>query len=145
MPQSSEGFLFASLNSRQPLTTRAVHIRRLYDLMQLCIHRQDLARATRAWTILARCKEVSWMTMWSTGLLLLAADAGEGRRSPKQLEYLRTMMLRYPADVSTIHDHVVRFSIHPVQRQRIFRELILHLILSGRYKEAADEAELCVQ
>ena len=105
MPQGSEGFLFASLNSRRPLTTRGVHIRRLYDLMQLCIHRQDLARATRAWTIFARCKEVSWMAMWSTGLLLLAAEAGEDCRTPKQLEYLRTMMLRYPADVSTIYDH----------------------------------------
>jgi len=113
MPQSSEGFLFAPLNSRQPLTTRAVHIRRLYDLMQLCIHRQDWARATRAWTIFARCKEVSWMAMWSTGLLLLAAEAGEEYRTPKQLEYLRTMMLRYPADVSTIHDHAFCFSISP--------------------------------
>lgn len=92
-------FLFASLNSQKPLTARKVHIRRLYDVLQLCIHRNDLTRAHRAWCILARCKELHWMSMWTTGLLLLGADIDEENRTTNRIEYLRTMMLRQQHDV----------------------------------------------
>ncbi|RDB22743.1 RNA polymerase I-specific transcription initiation factor rrn11 [Hypsizygus marmoreus] len=118
-------FLFASLDSQKPLTARKVHIRRLYDLLQLCIHRNDLTRATRAWAILARCKEVHWMSMWTTGFLLLGANLDEDNRTHKRLEYLRTMMLRQQDD-----------------REHILQELIVQLILSGRHREALDELEL---
>jgi len=97
---SDHRFLFASLDSRKPLTSRKVLIRRLYDVLQLSIHRNDLARARRAWCILARCKEVNWMAMWTTGLHLLGADLSGEDHSQKRLEYLRTMMLRNPEDVS---------------------------------------------
>lgn len=97
---SDHRFLFASLDSRKPLTARKVHIRRLYDLLQLSIHRNDLPRARRAWCILARCKEVHWMTMWTTGLHVLCAGVDEGNHTQKRLEYLRTMMLRNTEDVS---------------------------------------------
>jgi len=91
-------FLFASLGSKQPCTSRKVHIRRLYDILQLCIHRQDFERAKRAWAVLARCKEFDWKSMWSTGLLLLGGIAS--RDSYKQeLDYLRSMMLQQPDDV----------------------------------------------
>ena len=94
-------FLFAPLDSREPLTARKVHIHRLYDVLQLSIHRNDLTRATRAWCILIRCKEVHWMSMWTTGLHLLGADIDEEGRMEKRLEYLRMMMLRNQDDVSS--------------------------------------------
>lgn len=91
-------FLFASLNSQKPLTARKVHIRRLYDVLQLAIHRNDITRANRAWSILARCKEIHWMSLWTTGLHLLSAGIEDD--DPKRMEYLRTMMLRHQDDVS---------------------------------------------
>lgn len=118
-------FLFAPLDSRKPLTARKIHIRRLYDVLQLSIHRNDLARARRAWCILVRCKEVHWMAMWTTGLHLLGANTDKVGPASKRLEYLRTMMLRNPED-----------------REDIIKELVLHLILAGSYREALDELEL---
>lgn len=93
-------FLFRSLDSKTPLTARKIHIRRLYDVLQLCLHRNDLPRAKRAWTILARCKEIHWMTMWTTGVRLLGEDFGQHENSSKKIEFLRSMMLQYPDDVS---------------------------------------------
>lgn len=95
---SDHRFLFASLNSQKPLTARKVHIRRLYDVLQLAIHRNDTIRANRAWSILARCKEIHWMSLWTTGLHLLSAGIEDD--NPKRMEYLRTMMLRNQDDVS---------------------------------------------
>jgi hypothetical protein len=40
------------------------------------------------------------MAMWTTGLHLLGADIEGEDHSTKRLEYLRTMMLRNPEDVS---------------------------------------------
>ncbi|KAF8076599.1 hypothetical protein FPV67DRAFT_423456 [Lyophyllum atratum] len=118
-------FLFASLDSRKPLTARKVHIRRLYDVLQLCIHRNDLERASQAWCILARCKEVHWMSMWTTGLLLMGANTDEGNRTSKRIEYLRSLMPRHQDD-----------------RERILQELIIQFIQSNRHREAMDELEL---
>ena len=42
------------------------------------------------------------MSMWSTGLHLLGAEVDEENRVPKRLEYLRTMMLRNPENVSSV-------------------------------------------
>ncbi|KAF9464352.1 hypothetical protein BDZ94DRAFT_1353808 [Collybia nuda] len=120
---SDHPFLFASLDSHKPLTTRKVHIRRLYDVLQLAIHRNDLTRANRAWCILARCKEIHWMTLWTIGLHLLSTGVEEG--DIKQLGYLRTMMLRHQED-----------------RECILKELVLRLIMLGKYREAQDELEL---
>ena len=91
-------FLFASLDSKQPLTTRKVHIRRLYDILQLSIQRHDVQRAKRAWSILARCKEINWLTMWRTGLHILGEDTIRDD-VPVTVDYLRSMMLQYPDDV----------------------------------------------
>ena len=89
-------FLFASLDSKQPLTTRKVHIRRLYDILQLSIQRRDVQRAKHAWSILARCKEINWLTLWRTGLHIL----GEAHTDEDiTVDYLRAMMLQYPDDV----------------------------------------------
>ena len=97
---SEHTFLFASLGDKKPITARTVHIRRLYDLLQLCIQRNDLSRAKRAWTILARCQEVDWKTMWTTGVYLLSDDTNSPEANLPRLEFLRAMMLQRPEEVS---------------------------------------------
>ncbi|THH14392.1 hypothetical protein EW146_g5931 [Bondarzewia mesenterica] len=128
MSREGQTFLFDSLKGRQPLTARHVHIRRLYDILQLSIHRADTQRAQRAFSILSRCKEVNWKDMWRTGLLLLGGDGGSVATTraghTERQEFLRVMMLQHPEDAM------------------ILQELILSLILSGREREALDELEL---
>ena len=105
MSTEKYSFLFSSLQSKQPNTARKVHIRRLYDILQLCIQRQDWARAKRAWAILARCREVDWRAMWTTSVLLL----GEGEPNENQdtqtngdrVRFLSVMMRQHPDEVST--------------------------------------------
>jgi RNA polymerase I-specific transcription initiation factor RRN11 len=92
-------FLFASLDSKQPLTARKVHIRRLYDILQLSIQRHDVQRAKRVWSILSRCKEVNWLALWRTGLHLLGEAHTDEDGMRVTADYLRSMMLRYPDDV----------------------------------------------
>ncbi|TFK43690.1 hypothetical protein BDQ12DRAFT_718885 [Crucibulum laeve] len=126
MSSNNHNFLFASLDSKAPLTARKVHIRRLYDILQLCIQRKDPRRAKRAWAVLARCKEVRWSSMWKTGLLLLGENIDDELPSaPRKVEYLRTMMLH-----------------HTDERENILKELLFRLILLEKYREALDELEL---
>jgi RNA polymerase I-specific transcription initiation factor RRN11 len=93
-------FLFASLDSKGPTSARKVHIRRLHDILQLSLQRNDMPRAKAAWAILIRCKEIDWKGVWTTGLLLLGEDANGFQTNPEQLEFLRAMMLQYPEEVS---------------------------------------------
>jgi hypothetical protein len=97
---SEHTFLFASLEDKKPITARKIHIRRLYDLLQLCLQRNDIPRAKRAWAILARCKEVDWKTMWTTGVHLLGDDTNSPEASQSRLEFLRAMMLQHSEEVS---------------------------------------------
>ncbi|KAJ4491991.1 hypothetical protein C8J55DRAFT_533952 [Lentinula edodes] len=121
-----DAFLFSApaSNLNVPLTARKVHIRRLYEVLQLSIHRNDLPRARRAWSILVRCKEINWTTMWNTAIHLVEENS-YGDDSAKRIELLRDMMLHYPD-----------------QRIAVIKELIFRLILSGRQREALDELEL---
>ncbi|KAI0065941.1 hypothetical protein BV25DRAFT_1868628 [Artomyces pyxidatus] len=126
MIQSEHRFLFSSLDGKPANTARKVHIKRLYDVLQLCIQRNDLPRARRAFAILSRCREIEWKNLWKTGLLLLGnSEAGWRSNDPRRLEYLRIMMLQ-----------------HPEERQAIIQELVLLLILSDRDRDALDELEL---
>ncbi|KAJ6628868.1 hypothetical protein B0H10DRAFT_1989558 [Mycena sp. CBHHK59/15] len=119
-------FIFSpSSDAKSPLTARKIHIRRVYDIMQMCLQRNDLERATRAWTILAHCKEISWRTMWSTSVHILGESLDEHERTPKKIEFLHVMMLQHPED-----------------RESILKELVLRLIHSGQHREALDELEL---
>lgn len=101
MSPDEHRFLFASLADKKPTTARQVHIRRLYDLLQLCLQRNDISRAKRAWAILARCKEVNWKIMWTTGVHLLGDDSYDLETNTPRVEFLRSMMLQYPEEVST--------------------------------------------
>lgn len=101
MSSDEHRFLFASLGSKRRLTTRQVHIRRLYDILRLCIQRHDYERAKRAWAILARCKEVEWKSLWPTALLIIGSNASSSETG-KDTEFLRTMMLQHPDEVTTL-------------------------------------------
>lgn len=84
-----------------PSTARKVHLRRLYDVLQLSIHRDDLARARRAWSILVRCKEINWMAMWGIGIHLVEENSygDEEIGSSRKIELLRDMFLHHPDEV----------------------------------------------
>lgn len=97
-------FLFSPPDSIHPSATRKIYIRRLYDVLQLCIHRNDFARARRAWAILARCKEIDWKTLWKIGLHLLGNHSDDDVESNEEkIRFLKTIMRQYSEDeVSTI-------------------------------------------
>jgi len=126
-------FLFDSLDSKVPNSARKFHIRRLADLLQVCIHRGDLPRARRAWEILVRCPEFDWKNVWQTGLLFCSDSSHsnlhykfDDEHATKPIEYLRVIMLR---------------SL-PENRAQILEELTLWLIKHGRHRDALDELEL---
>lgn len=54
--EKGQGF-FTPLSLKQ-FSVRTQHIRRLLDIMHVCLEKGDRARAARAWTILVRCPEV---------------------------------------------------------------------------------------
>ncbi|KIJ70146.1 hypothetical protein HYDPIDRAFT_77876 [Hydnomerulius pinastri MD-312] len=117
-------FLFSPPEDRPPFTSRRVHLRRLYDVLQLSLQRGDTQRARRAWAILARCKEVSWKTSWTLSIGLLDHYGDRTESNPTKVDYLRTMMLQFLEE-----------------RERILSELVHLYILAGRHKEALDELE----
>jgi RNA polymerase I-specific transcription initiation factor RRN11 len=122
---SNSDFLFTSLASKTPNTTRKTHIRRLYDVFQICLHRRDIERAKRAWAILARCPEIHWKTMWATALSVLSVKDDLEQSYEQKIEFLREMMLLQPAN-----------------KRHILTELVSLLVLSGRSREALDHLEL---
>ncbi|KAI0787028.1 hypothetical protein BC629DRAFT_1288495 [Irpex lacteus] len=130
---STPAFLFEPPSAKTPRTARKVHIRRLYDVLQLSLHRGDIERARRAWCILIRCKELDWMALWRIGVLLASAgangetryDEGHDSETAERLEYLSTMMRH-----------------HSEEREAIFQEFVLLLIKSAQYERALDELEL---
>ncbi|KAG2156252.1 hypothetical protein DEU56DRAFT_226476 [Suillus clintonianus] len=117
-------FLFAFPNEKKMPNARQIQLRRLYDIMNLSVQRNDLPRARRAWSILARCKEINWKAMWRLGITLLGNDARVMESNPRKIDYLRTMLLQLPEE-----------------RERILAELVQHYILAGKYRDALDELE----
>jgi len=92
-------FLFAFANEKRRPSARQIQLRRLHDILKLSLHRNDLARARRAWSILARCKETNWKTMWALGITLLGDDVCVMESNPRKIDYLRTMLLQLPEEV----------------------------------------------
>lgn len=105
MSSADHVFLFASFDCKQPISARKVHLRRLYDILQLCIHRQDFERGKHVWAILVHCKEVDWKALWTIGLHILRAHESIDGKMDVSIEYLRTMMLQYPDDVRSLGIH----------------------------------------
>ncbi|CAA7259614.1 unnamed protein product [Cyclocybe aegerita] len=125
MSSHDHAFLFAPHNSRQPATTRKIHLRRLHDILQLSIQTRQFKRAKRAWAILCRCKETDWKALWTTGLLILGEGEPGNNGTCNAVDYLRAMMLHCPDD-----------------RESILQELVFRLLLLGKCREALDELEL---
>ena len=98
MMSSEHTFIFTSLNDKNPLTARRVHIRRLYDILQLCLQRNDIARAKQAWAILARCKEMDWKTMWTTAVHILGNEFDDTDINSPRLDFCAPM-LQNPEDM----------------------------------------------
>lgn len=92
-------FLFAFPNEKKRPSARQIQLRRLYDILNLSLHRGDLTRARRAWSILARCKETNWKAMWMLGITLLETDFRVMESNPRKIDYLRTMLLQLPQEV----------------------------------------------
>ena len=93
-------FIFDSLGAKRPKTSRRSHIRLLYDVLQLSLQRADYPRARRAWSVLVRCKEVDWKSLWNAGVMLVDDGSNEAwHGNSKKLEYLSAMMLQYPEEV----------------------------------------------
>ncbi|CAL1701176.1 unnamed protein product [Somion occarium] len=129
MSSAEDILLFDLPGSKEPRTTRKLHIRRLYDILQLCILRQDFVRARKAWAILVRCKEVHWKALWKTGVLLLGGvddEPDHEQENGRRIDYLYAMMR-----LQKSHD-----------RESVLQELILRLIKSGQHRKALDELEL---
>ncbi|KIK44257.1 hypothetical protein CY34DRAFT_802868 [Suillus luteus UH-Slu-Lm8-n1] len=117
-------FLFAFPNQKKMPNARQIQLQRLYDIVNLCVQRDDLPRARRAWSILARCKEINWKAMWRLGITLLESDVRVTESNPHKIDFLRTMLLQLQEE-----------------RERILAELVQHYILAGRYRDALDELE----
>ncbi|KAF8195665.1 hypothetical protein K438DRAFT_2016944 [Mycena galopus ATCC 62051] len=119
-------FVFTpTADAKEARSARKIHIRRLYDVMHMCIQRNDFKRATRAWTVLAHCKEVNAQTKWSTSVHILSAKNLDDPE--RAVEFLRLMMLQHPED-----------------RETILKEMVLRLITGERHRDALDELELYV-
>lgn len=101
MPPNIHTFLFSPPEDISPLTSRRVHLRRLYDVLHLSIQRGDLHRARRAWAILARCKEIDWKASWVLAVGLLDRSGLSTESNQTKIDYLRTMMLHSPENVGT--------------------------------------------
>lgn len=64
-------------NRKAHQSARKFHLRRLNDIVHLCVQRGDLVRAKAAFAILARCREIDWVDMWRTGLAVIGAENGK--------------------------------------------------------------------
>lgn len=123
-PMASHNHLFELFESSKSLSTRKIHIHRLYDLLQLSLQRKDFIRARKAWVILSRCPEMNWMAMWRTSLHLLTElddDPSTAAASSDQIRFLRTMMLEYPKEVRHILKWKQSFKLSAVERKHIHR------------------------
>lgn len=100
MFSAEHSFLFTCRDSKQPTTARKVHIRRLYDVLQLCLQRGDFLRAKRAWAILSRCKGINWKTMWKLGVQLSGEQAQyDMERNEQKIKFLGATMRQHPDEV----------------------------------------------
>ena len=103
-------------------SARAVHLRRLFDIMELSIQREDTKRAHRAFAILARCPEVKWKAMWRLAILLISKNT---QRPGAVVEFLETLDL-------------------PAQESRLYTFLETSRILTWlRFSERADASGNC--
>ncbi|PLW12112.1 hypothetical protein PCANC_00901 [Puccinia coronata f. sp. avenae] len=138
---SSSGCIFELLPNRRsqdrfslnPTTggARKFHIRRLFDLLQLCLLRKQHDQARQTWSILIRCREVDFAMLWDLGLRVMHLPLPTSLSDPSEvdnhLSYLKTC--RNLSDQETA---------------KVLMEYISVLVSVGRLKEAFDELQLCL-
>ena len=125
-------------------TTRKHHICRLYDLLQLCIAHGDVQRASGAWSILSRCKELDWISMWRLGLLITSktASSENSMQQSRDVEFLKRIM-SHSKSASDVRPFLLVYHYwNSDQKQAILKELIMRLARQGKYKDALDQLEL---
>jgi hypothetical protein len=96
---SDNSFLFALGNSRAASTVARVHIRRIYDVLQVSITRDDASRARRAWSILVRCPEVNWQVLWKTAMHILDLEMREEGASMQDINLLDQLLQKPTGEV----------------------------------------------
>ncbi|OAV90621.1 hypothetical protein PTTG_05026 [Puccinia triticina 1-1 BBBD Race 1] len=109
---------------------RKFHIRRLFDLLQLCLLRRQHDQARQIWSILVRCREVDFPALWDLGL--------------------RVMNLPHPstplADQSAIDNHLNYLkacrNLSDQETAKVLIEYVSVLVSVGRLREALDELQL---
>ncbi|KAA1070028.1 hypothetical protein PGT21_002771 [Puccinia graminis f. sp. tritici] len=108
---------------------RKFHIRRLFDLLQLCLLRRQHDQARQIWAVLVRCREVDFAMLWDLGL--------------------RVMHLPHPtplADDSTIDSHLNYMkacrNLSDQETAKVLMEYISVLVSVGRLRDALDELQL---
>ncbi|THV08345.1 hypothetical protein K435DRAFT_847217 [Dendrothele bispora CBS 962.96] len=115
MSMPEDAFLFACLESNTS-TARKTHIRRLYDILQLSIHRNDLSRARRAWAVLARCKEIPWVFMWPIAVHLVGDSQSEEDDEERRIVLLREMIHQFPdQDDPVLHTYAGMLQLYQSQ------------------------------
>ncbi|KIY69760.1 hypothetical protein CYLTODRAFT_420448 [Cylindrobasidium torrendii FP15055 ss-10] len=117
--------LFQSLALTPQSSARKIHICRLYDIIQLSLLRNDLTTARKAWVILARCKEIPWITLWPTAVRILGDERFDPRDTSRKIEFLRDLLSR-PSD----------------QKVSVLKEIVLRYIIAGKRREALEELEI---
>ena len=136
LSESPASSIFEGLGIKTSHTDRVGHIKRLYDILHLCLQSGDVARARRAWGILTRCKETNWESLWRTGLRIIL-EHGDG----SEIAYLRTVKLRLPAEVKCTVQ-LTATKAHAQQSEVILKETILHHVRAGKWRDALDDLEV---
>lgn len=112
------------LHSLRPSTSlRAAHIRRVLDLMELSLQRQQLDRAFRCWAIIVRCSEAN---LNLAGFQAFARHFLSAGRSP---------ISRRSQSGTTVL---------PTRGLVALRERTLSRIADGRMREALEDVEVYV-
>lgn len=96
-------------NRKAHQSARKFHIRRLNDIVHLCIQRGDLVRAKAAFAVLARCREIDCMDMWRTGLAVVGSGSDSSQRmdgfdsgsisGAARVQYLKAVILESKSNV----------------------------------------------
>jgi hypothetical protein len=82
-----------------PHSARAYHVRLLYDVLNVCLQRNDIPRARRAWCTLARGSDIDSRFIWESGLQIILRS--QRTYETHSINYLRAMMFRHVENVSS--------------------------------------------
>ncbi|KAH9453920.1 hypothetical protein Pst134EB_014020 [Puccinia striiformis f. sp. tritici] len=136
---TSSSVIFQLLPSRRTLDRlslnpatggpRKFHIRRLFDLLQLCLLRRQHRQARDIWAILVRCREVDFAVLWDIGLRVLHLPHLTPLSDPSDID----SHLNYMKACRNLGDQ---------ETAKVLMEYISVLVSVGKLREALDELQL---